>query len=265
MSEPLTRVLLIGVPEPPPIRSTEERRLAHGKTKVGFPRLDGVGDELEWFDDLVSERLGEQNVSVTRVVSPANTTTAKVTEAIENAVSHLPAPPLLILYLSGHGVQFEGPVDDRAAPPLAGGMRYDEAFATSDGYLLDRDLKRILDAKPDSTRLVAFVDTCHADGLLGVRGVEPLDIIEEVSAGEPGRLVISSSRKTLTAPELRQGGVLSSTLRRIVDDPENIRTYRALCTSLARVAAVHYRQQIVVRYTAEDGAFLETPPFPSAL
>ncbi|MDR7184899.1 MULTISPECIES: caspase family protein [Microbacterium] len=264
MNGPVARVLLIGVPAPPPIRSTNERKLAYGKTAVGFPELDTVPEELEWFDDLLTARLGERNMSLTRVVSPANTTSEKVRKAITEAVSLEPVPPLLILYLAGHGVQFERPADDDgAATSLNGSRRFDEAFATSDGYVLDRELKRMLDAKPATTRLIAFVDTCHADGMLGVRGVQALDIVEELAEGEFGRLVISSSRKTMTAPELRQGGVLSTTLRRIVEDPENVRTYRTLCASLARVAAEVYQQQIVVRYTAADGTFLDTMPFAS--
>ena len=186
MNGPVARVLLIGVPAPPPIRSTNERKLAYGKTAVGFPELDTVPEELEWFDDLLTARLGERNMSLTRVVSPANTTSEKVRKAITEAVSLEPVPPLLILYLAGHGVQFERPADDDgAAISLNGSRRFDEAFATSDGYVLDRELKRMLDAKPATTRLIAFVDTCHADGMLGVRGVQALDIVEDIANALP--------------------------------------------------------------------------------
>lgn len=251
VGEPSVRALLVGVPAPAPVASGNGRTLAHGDRAVGFAPLGMVADELEWFDELVTKRYGDQIVT-TRLIGGSNANTAPVRAAITSLAAHRPAPALLIVYLSGHGVQFEPAEDPDGRTP------YDEGFVTNDGYLLDSELQELLDARAPETALVALIDTCHADGMLGLAPVDPLPLKVTIGADERTRLIVASSRKSQTSPNLPTGGVISTVLARALRDGASEPTYRALCAALAEAAAFRHAQQIVTRYAGAAEGFLDS-------
>lgn len=144
--------LLVGVSAPAAIVYPEgaEPRL--------FAPLRGVTGDLDWHASFLARNC-PLPLRLVRPPEPDGTGTANLKALITRTYDELSDGELLWLVLSGHGFQVPDPDHDE----LDGS---NEAFATSDGLILDNFFRDLWARSPRAdAAAVVFVDTCHADTL----------------------------------------------------------------------------------------------------
>jgi hypothetical protein len=243
--------LVIGVPGPVSFHHL-------GRT-YRFGRLQGVANDVAWYQRFLSDRLGGPD-HVQVLQTPAQTSAVAIRTALRGCVASLGSGDLFVLVVTGHGMQV---VDAEGEEPDG----LDEAIVATDAPVLDDFFRQLWASNAQDYRVIEFIDTCNADSVgLAIRYDDTPEQVVVHHASAPSRLAFGASLAGEDARETdRLGGrrgVLSAALERAWATPANRESYRAWFETAAIVvrnwgAVQHPR----LRYLGPDPAMVDQPPF----
>lgn len=253
--------ILIGVAEPADVTYP-----AAGRT-YSFGRLAGVDNDLDWYAQWLGDVVQPAHrLQIIRPREPGSLTAAALKGAIGAAVESLAEGDLLVLVLSGHGIQV--PDLDGDEELHAPGDRLDEAFVASDGLILDDFFSELWRrSSANGARAVCIIDTCHSETLTQLDVAPPVRVSRSYDLGLP-RLFISAAESDQEALEQPGAdgthGVLTQSLMDAWQGHPGARTsYTRLFEEAAQLVSARSAQQPTLAYSGPRNGLglLDEPPF----
>lgn len=223
-----------------------------------FATARGVTADIDWYEELLRNRVPAEQLSLTRLTTPGDTTADNLSVELTTAAGGVQPSGLFVLVLCGHGFQA---ADDNGDEP----DNLDEVFAASNGPIADDFFAHLWSPLPPNAGVVVFADTCSADsvGIAGGLNIEP--VIALTAAG-PSRVSISASMPWEKASEVatRHGyrGVMSLALEDAWTLQEAQASYLTWFRTAAELVSVRRPQQHPrLRYLGPDQHLLNRVPF----
>lgn len=253
--EPAARLLvaLIGVSKPATVDYD-------GKC-FRFRTLRGVDGDIAWFESFFRSIVRPPQLLVLlRPQEPGETGAEQIKEALQQLVAEARAGDLIVVVLSGHGFQVRDATGDEVTD------RLDEAFASSQGIVLDDFFSMLWARQTTGVSAVVIVDTCNADSL-GIKGFSIRPIETVIDGGIP-RLSISASEEWQKAAEQKHAGKVRGVLSLAFENawtlvPGARDSYRALFTATAELVGARSSQQARMRYYGprQHAQMIDARPF----
>src|SRR5262245_19289085 len=157
MSPPRQIAVIVGVPEPDPVR-------IDGKTER-FRPLPAVRDDVDRLAGLIGQGAylaNDKQPDIRILLERSKTTRAEIIGTIRDAMTDLHAGDQLIVALAGHGVQLKDVNLDEPEPRNP----KDEAFVAVDGQLvIDDDFAQLWRDIDPNVEIISIVDACHSESL----------------------------------------------------------------------------------------------------
>lgn len=246
-------VALIGVSRPAAVEYDGKR--------FRFKTLRGVDGDIAWFESFFRSIVRPpQMLVLLRPHEPRDTGAESIKATLQRLVDEARSGDLIVVVLSGHGFQVRDANGDELTD------RLDEAFASSQGIVVDDFFATLWAKKLTGVSAVVIVDTCNADSL-GIMGFSSRPIDEVIDGGIP-RLSISASEQWEKAAEQKSAGRVRGVLSLAFEDawtlvPGARDSYRTLFAATAELVGARSSQQARMRYYGprEHAQMIDAPPF----
>jgi hypothetical protein len=251
--------VLIGVEAPQPV--------VHAGVRHRFKPLLGVRNDINWYVEMLEAGIEAtstlpvwRRLEILRLIEPEQTTARNIKKTLLSSVRRVPPGGLFVLVMVGHGFQIPAPENSTEKDGL------DEAFAASDGDLVLDDFFGGMWKELDPTATaVAFVDTCHADGIPPGLGFAPPAPAIWLDSG-PSRIFLSASEEWEGAIEDKRDGVNRGVMSRALENAwrqtNGARdSYQKLFDETALTVGLNTGQTVRTRYVGPDPKLLRQPPF----
>ena len=248
--------ILIGVERPATIEYPDSG------SQFRFRPLRGVANDLDWYAEFFYKTVqAPVLLTLIRPPEPSDTTAEALKNTVREAFADLRDGDLLVLVLCGHGFQVRDQDGDETED------RFDEAFATSRGLILDDFFNEVW-TTPTNARAaaIAIVDTCNSD-TLGIKGFQTRPITVHHDAGLP-RISVSASEQWQKARETKSQTKPRGYFSQALEDawthvPEARTSYRALFETAAELVGGRSNQASRIRYygPADREDLLDAAPF----